>query len=94
MPLRGRFPPSSKQEASPTPSQTWIGFAGATLRPPMTLYVALGLRNLAALWCNYRGVGAERLIIVDIVETRPALDEYRAAIPEREERGSFSFSGR
>jgi adenylylsulfate kinase len=45
-------------------------------------HMALGLRNLAAVWGNYRAVGARRLIIVDIVEGREALAEYHAAIPD------------
>ena len=45
-------------------------------------HMALGLRNLAAVWSNYRAAGARRLILVDIVETREALAEYHAAIPD------------
>jgi adenylylsulfate kinase len=45
-------------------------------------HMALGLRNLAMVWGNYRAVGARWLILVDIVETREALAEYHAAIPD------------
>jgi adenylylsulfate kinase len=44
-------------------------------------HTALGLRNLTAVWANYRAAGAERLVLVDIVETRAMLAEYRAAVP-------------
>jgi hypothetical protein len=44
-------------------------------------HTALGLQNLAAVAGNYRAVGASRLILVDIVEARPALADYHAAIP-------------
>jgi cytidylate kinase len=43
--------------------------------------MALGLRNLEAVWANYRAAGAERLIVVDIVESRADVAGYRAAIP-------------
>jgi hypothetical protein len=46
--------------------------------------MALGLRNLAAIWANYRAARPGRLIIVDIVETRSALNDYHAAIPNAE----------
>ena len=42
---------------------------------------ALGVRNLALVWENYRAGGAERLILVDVVEGREQLAEYRAAVP-------------
>ena len=45
-------------------------------------HMALGLRNLAAVWGNYQAVGARRLILVDIVETREALADYHTAIPD------------
>ena len=44
-------------------------------------HTALGLRNLAAVWANYQAAGAERLIIVDIVETRSSVAGYRSAVP-------------
>lgn len=43
-------------------------------------HTALGLQNLAAVWANYRAVGAGRLILVDIVEARAELTAYQAAI--------------
>lgn len=43
--------------------------------------VALGLRNLAAVWANYRAAGADRLVLADVVETRDELTGYRAAVP-------------
>jgi DNA polymerase III delta prime subunit len=44
-------------------------------------HTALGVRNLAAVWANYRAAGARRLILVDVVENRATLDDYRAAVP-------------
>lgn len=44
--------------------------------------IAVGLRNLAAVWANYRAAGTERLILVDVVETGDELDGYHAAIPD------------
>ena len=44
-------------------------------------HTALGLRNLAGVWANYRAAGAECLVLVDIVETRDMLAAYHAAIP-------------
>lgn len=43
--------------------------------------MALGLRNLTAVWANYRTMGAERLIVADVVETQADIDGYRRAIP-------------
>jgi hypothetical protein len=43
--------------------------------------VALGLRNLAAVSANYRVVGAEYLILADVLEARADLALYEAAIP-------------
>ena len=42
---------------------------------------ALGLQNLAAVWRNCQLAGAERLVLVDIVESRAQLPQYGAAIP-------------
>jgi len=47
-------------------------------------HMALGLRNLAALWLNYRAAGAECLIIADVVESQDDMDAYRAAVPNAE----------
>ena len=44
-------------------------------------HTALGLRNLAAVWANYRAAGAVRLVLVDVVETRESLQGYREVIP-------------
>jgi energy-coupling factor transporter ATP-binding protein EcfA2 len=44
-------------------------------------HIALGLRNLAAVWANCRAAGAERLLLVDIVESGEDLAGYRAAVP-------------
>jgi hypothetical protein len=41
----------------------------------------LAMANLAGVWANYRAAGAERLIIVDVVERRPYLKRYEAAFP-------------
>jgi adenylylsulfate kinase len=43
--------------------------------------IKLGLQNLAVVWASYRAAGAERLILVDIVETPATLDGYLAALP-------------
>jgi hypothetical protein len=43
--------------------------------------MALGLRNLAAIWQNYRAVGAERLILADVVERRGDVALYAEAVP-------------
>jgi adenylylsulfate kinase len=42
----------------------WCSFAPAD--DPFNM--RLGLRNLAAVWANYAAAGAERLVVVDIVE--------------------------
>lgn len=47
-------------------------------------HTALGYKNLAAVWNNYRAAGASRLIIVDIVEARSGVDYCRASIPDSE----------
>lgn len=50
--------------------------------PPADRFnVALGLRNLAAVWANYRAVGARRLVIADVLEAREALASFEAAVP-------------
>lgn len=41
----------------------------------------LAMRNLAAVWVNFRAAGAERLVLSDVVEARDELDRYRAAVP-------------
>ena len=42
---------------------------------------ALGLRNLAAIWPNFRAAGAGRVLLADVVESRDELPRYREAIP-------------
>ncbi len=42
---------------------------------------ALAMKNLAAVWINFQGAGAERLILADVVESRDDLERYRAAVP-------------
>jgi hypothetical protein len=44
-------------------------------------HVALGMKNLAAVCANYRAEGIERLILVDVVETREQKEDYEAALP-------------
>lgn len=46
--------------------------------------VALGLRNLAAVWANYRAEGAQRLVLADVVEDRSGVDRYQDAVPGAE----------
>ncbi len=41
----------------------------------------LALRNLAALWPNFRAAGAERLVVARTIETRGEADEIASAIP-------------
>jgi len=41
----------------------------------------MAFRNLAAVWENYAAVGAGRLIIARVLETRDELGEYRRAVP-------------
>ncbi len=37
----------------------------------------LTLRNLAALWTNFRAAGAERLVVARVIESRDELARYR-----------------
>jgi adenylylsulfate kinase-like enzyme len=41
----------------------------------------LALRNLAAIWRNFRAAGAERLVLARVIESRDELARYRKAIP-------------
>jgi adenylylsulfate kinase-like enzyme len=51
-------------------------------RPPHDpFHTALGLQNMAAVWSNYQRAGAQRLILVDVVESRDMVAAYHAAIP-------------
>jgi len=43
--------------------------------------VGLAMRNLAAVWANFRAAGATRLVLADVLESRDHLGRYRAAIP-------------
>ena len=43
--------------------------------------VRLGLRNLAAIWPNYRASGIDCLILADVVEDRAQVDDYEAVLP-------------
>lgn len=42
---------------------------------------AVAMANLAAAWQNFRDAGADRLVIVDVVEQRSHLERYRDAVP-------------
>ena len=44
----------------------------------------LTLRNLAAVWKNFREAGAERLLLARVLESRDELARYRGAIPRAE----------
>lgn len=44
-------------------------------------HTSLGLRNLRLVWEQYRRSGAERAIVIDILESPAMLAAYRAAIP-------------
>jgi hypothetical protein len=46
--------------------------------------VELRFRNLAAIWPNFVAAGARRAVISAVVEARPDLDAYPAAIPGAE----------
>jgi adenylylsulfate kinase len=50
--------------------------------PDDPFHMALGLRNLAAVCANYLAAGAERLILVDIVESQSDRASYTEAIPD------------
>ncbi|HVB61736.1 MAG TPA: AAA family ATPase [Ktedonobacteraceae bacterium] len=41
----------------------------------------LAMKNLAAVWANFRAYGAASLVVADVIESRSELDHYRAAIP-------------
>ena len=46
--------------------------------------IALGLKNLAAIWRNFQAVGTERVVLADVVERRGDLEGFREAIPGAE----------
>lgn len=43
--------------------------------------VRLAMRNLAAVWRNFREEGAARLVAADVIESRDELEGYRQAVP-------------
>lgn len=52
------------------------------LPPPRDPFnVTIAMRNLTAVWANFRAAGAERLVLADVVESRDELARYRAAVP-------------
>ena len=44
--------------------------------------IALAMRNLTAVWFNYREAGAARLVLADVVESQREITGYREAIPD------------
>lgn len=54
--------------------------------PDDPFQIALSLRNLAAVWTNFREAGAQRLVIADVVETPEQRSGYEAAVPGAEVR--------
>jgi hypothetical protein len=44
----------------------------------------VAIANLASTWKNFRDTGAERLVIVDVVEQRAHLERYRTVVPGAE----------
>lgn len=50
-------------------------------RPDDRFSTRLAMKNLAAIWLNFREYGATSLVVADVIETRSGLDRYRAAIP-------------
>jgi adenylylsulfate kinase-like enzyme len=46
--------------------------------------VGLAMRNLAAVWTNFRMFGASSLILADILTSRDQLRRYREAVPRAE----------
>ncbi len=45
-------------------------------------HIALGLRNLAAVWPHFRDAGARRLVLADVVESEREIAGYHHAAPE------------
>jgi hypothetical protein len=41
----------------------------------------LALRNLAAVWANFRAAGATRLVVAGVLESAADIDAYRRSIP-------------
>jgi adenylate kinase len=54
-------------------------------RPPHDPFrIELAMKNLTAVWRNFQAVGAERLVLADVIETRAHLEQYYRAIPGAE----------
>jgi predicted kinase len=49
--------------------------------PGDPFHAALGLRNLAAVWLNFRANGATHLVVANVIETQDDLADYRRAVP-------------
>lgn len=43
--------------------------------------VELAMKNLAAIWPNFRAAGAIRLVLADVLESREDLVQYTRAVP-------------
>ena len=51
-------------------------------RPPHDPFrLELAMKNLAAIWNNFQEVGATRLVLATVLESRDDLEWYRGAIP-------------
>ena len=50
-------------------------------RPGDRFSTNLAMKNLAAIWTNFREYGAASLVVADVIETRSELDRYCATIP-------------
>ncbi len=46
--------------------------------------IELAMKNLTAVWRNFQAVGAERLVLADVVETHAHLEQYHKAVPGAE----------
>lgn len=49
-------------------------------RPGDRFSTRLAMKNLAAIWPNFREYGATSLVVADVIESRGELDRYRVAI--------------
>src|SRR5687767_2659899 len=45
---------------------------------------SLALQNLADVWPNYAAAGAQRLILVRVIEARAELEQFRRILPDAE----------
>jgi HSP20 family molecular chaperone IbpA len=50
-------------------------------RPDDPFRVKLAMKNLAAIWLNFQAAGADRLVLVDVIESRAELSRIAAAVP-------------